>query len=355
MSRIRKYRKIAGMTQKDLAEKVGVHHAIVSDWETGKKHPRPNKKGLLCKALNIHASLLFPKELMQKATHLGVIEINRKQLDCAVLEDGTRVLTQSAVFEAFGRARRGVRRQDETGIKLPSFMDAKNLKPFINDDLIGRISPLEYVSESGAFLSGYDATILTDVCDVYLSARSSGALTHNQLPVAHMSEVLIRSLAKLGIIALIDEATGYQKDRDRKALQTILEKLIAKELQPWLKTFPDEYYEEMFRLKGWDSPSGRNRPGVVGRYTNDLIYKRLAPGVLEELEKQNPKNNKGNRINRHHQHLTPETGHPKLKEHISNVVTLMKVADGWEQFMGMVNKVLPEYDNRQLEIDFEAG
>lgn len=358
MNKIKQYRKLAGMTQKELAEKVGVHHAIISDWETDKKKPRSNKLPALTKALDVNYSDLFPKESALKATHFGKIKINERELDCAVLEDGTRILSQTAVFQAFGRKQRGFRGDqvfEGTQIKVPSFMDANNLKPFIDEALISKIKPIVFYNEKNILSEGYDATILNDVCEVYLKARDAGVLKSKQQSVAIASDILVRSLAKLGVIALVDEATGYQKDRDRKALQTILEKLIAKELQPWLKTFPDEYYEEMFRLKGWDSPAGKNRPGVVGRYTNDLIYKRLAPGVLEELEKQNPKNNKGNRLNRHHQHLTPETGHPKLKEHISNVVTLMKVADNWDQFMGMVNKALPEYDNRQLEIDFEAS
>ena len=88
----------------------------------------------------------------------------------------------------------------------------------------------------------------------------------------------------IGIIGLVDEATGYQGIRAKRALATILEEFIAEELQPWTKTFPYEFYEEIFRLKGWPGPDGVKRPSVIGHYTNDIVYARLAPGVLDELK-----------------------------------------------------------------------
>lgn len=352
MNKIRKYRKLAGLNQKELANKVGVHLAVISDWETERTKPKNSNISALCKALGTDFYSLFPGQKIRKATHSGKMVINEVELECAVLEDGTRVLSQAAVFKAFGRKRRGVRSKNEAGTKMPSFMDAKNLIPFVGADLIPRTKPIEYINEKNQISEGYDATILTDVCEVYLKAREKNVLTPKQLPLASVSEIIMRSFAKLGIIALIDEATGYQKERERNALQTILEKFIAKELQPWLKTFPDEYYDQMFRLKGWEQPIGSGRPGIVGHYTNDLIYKRLAPGVLDELQRVNPKTESGGRSAKHHQLLTPEMGHPKLREHIASVVTLMKVSDSWESFTGMVNKALPVYENRQLEIDF---
>ena len=51
----------------------------------------------------------------------------------------------------------------------------------------------------------------------------------------------------------------------------------------------------MFRLKKWDfDPLSVARPGIVGKYTVDLIYERLAPGLVKELERLNPKPYGGN-------------------------------------------------------------
>ena len=112
-----------------------------------------------------------------------------------------------------------------------------------------------------------------------LSARDTGKLLKSQIHIAAQCELIMRGLARVGIIALVDEATGFQRIREERALATILEKFIAKDLQPWTKTFPYEFYMEICRLKGWPSISAIKRPSVIGRYTNDIVYERLAPGV----------------------------------------------------------------------------
>lgn len=130
-----------------------------------------------------------------------------------------------------------------------------------------------------------------------------------------------------GIIALVDEATGYQYDRARDALEKILDKFISKELRKWAKTFPDEFFENMFRLRGWQYvPFSVKRPGVVGKYTNDLIYERLAPGVLEELKRLTPRDERGRTKHRFFQRLTENVGHPRLREHLAAVIALMKAS-----------------------------
>jgi len=173
--------------------------------------------------------------------------------------------------------------------------------------------------------------------------------------IAAQAEALLRSFASVGIIALIDEATGYQDHRTKEALHEILEKLIQKNLRPWIKTFPDDFYKEMFRLRGWSyNPWSVNRPGIVGKYTNDLVYARLAPGVLERLQQLNPVRAEGGRDHHHHRHLTEHEGYGTLKEHLSNVVTLMRASANWRGFMRLMNRALPKYGgNYELLFEFE--
>ena len=97
---------------------------------------------------------------------------------------------------------------------------------------------------------GYNALLLPQVCEDYLQARDAGVLLASQQHIAEHAEIPIRGLATVGIIALVDEATGYQRLREELALASILEKFIAKELQPWTKTFPYEFYEQICRLNG---------------------------------------------------------------------------------------------------------
>jgi hypothetical protein len=59
--------------------------------------------------------------------------------------------------------------------------------------------------------------------------------------------------------------TGYEKVRPAEALALILEKFIAKELRPWVRTFPVEFYRQIYRLSGWEFTEDKNaRPGVIG-------------------------------------------------------------------------------------------
>ena len=117
----------------------------------------------------------------------------------------------------------------------------------------------------------------------------------------------------------------------------------------WTKTFPDDFYEQLFRLRGWRySPFSVKRPILVGKLTNDIVYQRLAPGVLEELKKRTPKNKKGQRKNRYFQWLTEDIGHPKLREHLASVIALMKAAAKWDDFKRMINRALPKWEDLPL-------
>jgi hypothetical protein len=147
----------------------------------------------------------------------------------------------------------------------------------------------------------------------------------------------------VGIVALVDEATGYQADRARDALAKILEAFVAKELRKWVKTFPPEFYQEMFRLRKLPYIGSVKKPQYIGHLTNDLVYARLAPGVLDELRRVTPRDDKGKLRHRLFQHLTEDIGHPKLREHLASVIALMKAADEWDQFMVMMDRSLKRH------------
>ncbi|MBX3362421.1 MAG: P63C domain-containing protein [Phycisphaeraceae bacterium] len=287
---------------------------------------------------------------LPRATHGSAdqpLRIGTLALECYVLEDGTRVLTQGGFLAALGRHRKARVRQDAED-KTPPILYGKGIKPFISKDLLEKSKPIQFITPGGSKASGYRADLLPAVCEAYLEARANGALPHVQMHVAKQAEIVVRALAHVGIIALVDEATGYQADRARDALAKILEKFVAKELQKWVKTFPAEFYSEMFRL--WEMPYGGTvrKPGVVGTLTNNLVYSRLAPGVLEELKRKNPRNEAGNRTHKHHQHLTNDIGHPRLLQHLAAVVALMKASKTKDQFMDLIDRALPRYTDAPL-------
>jgi hypothetical protein len=272
-----------------------------------------------------------------------------------VLEDGTRVLTQWGFLRAIGRSGRPAAGRGSDVEKIAPFLDLPNLKPFITGELADSTKPVVFRLPRGGKAYGYRADLLPKVCEVYLAARDEGVLIASQQKFAKACDLIMRGLAHVGIVALVDEATGYQKARQENALAEILEKFISKELKKWVRRFPFEYYEEMFRLKGWDTSDlkpNSPKPVEVGKITDDLIYKRLAPGVRQELKKLTPRNPKGYLVSKLHQHLTDEIGNPKLEKHISNVLTIMKLSDDWQEFTKNVNKVLPPFGkNFELQLN----
>lgn len=286
-----------------------------------------------------------------KATHDGLLNIGDMELSVAVLEDGTRIITHSAVFKALGRDARGNARL----IGIPAFMDAKNLQPFVSKDLKEVINKIDYIGLNDKLQSGYNANILPLVSDLYLKAREAGVIKQaNQLDTAHKAEILVRSLAKIGITALVDEATGYQYDRERDELQKILKAYISEELLPWQKRFPDVFYKELFRLNGWNFTIKdiKKRPGVIGTWTKKLVYEQLPQGVLDELERNVPKSNSGNKTARLHQLLTDDVGNPNLTAQINKVVTLMQVSDNMQQLWGNFEKMKMR-ESGQLDLPFK--
>ena len=290
------------------------------------------------------------------ATHDGTLEIAGRKIACAVLASGTRVLTQETFLSAIGRSRKGKGGQIVASPDgLPPFLAADNLRPFISEELKHATAPYVYRSRGGRTAYGYDAMLLPMVCEVYLNANDAGKTTRQQEHIVRACDLLTRGLARVGIIALVDEATGYQAIRDREALQAILDAYLRKELAAWARRFPPEFYEQMFRLKGWEWKGMKvNRPQIVGRYTNDLVYERLAPGILEELQERNPKGISGRRPAKHHQWLTHDVGHPALAQHLFAMMGFMRASATWKQFYALVQKAFPKKGDT-LSLDLTPG
>ena len=290
---------------------------------------------------------------MNNALYRAPLPIGDVDLECAVLDDenNTRVITMTSVFKAFKR----VPRSNNRLINIPAFVDAKNLQPYINQELKGLISQIEYRDEKVDKI-GYNALILPEMCDMYLTARRDGALTQKQQHLAIQAEILQSAFAKLGIIALVDEVTGYQEDRAKTALVEIFTQFLTDERQKWTKTFPLDFYREIYRLRGWDfQPWNTKRPSVVAHWTDDFVYDRLAPQITDELRKKNPKRAAtGRRKDRHHQWFNTESGHPRLKEHISGVIALLRAADNWESFKVSIDRAYPKFGNT-IEMPLTGG
>jgi hypothetical protein len=269
------------------------------------------------------------------------LRIGDVEIECYVLIDGMRVVTQATFLSALGRHRRA-KGYRERNVELPPILQGKAIAPYIPSSIYEKARPITFALPQGGRASGYNAELLPEVCEVYLRARESDALSTPQERTAAQAEIIMRGLATVGIIALVDEATGYQDIRARDALATILEEFIAKEIQAYVQTFPPDFYGEMFRLRGLPFPVETvQKPRYFGHLTNDVVYKRLAPGVLKELQSVTPKDEKGRRKHKYFQRLTSNIGYPKLREHLGSVVTLMKISKDWDDFTVKLDQIHP--------------
>lgn len=284
----------------------------------------------------IAAKAALKKAGFVSATHTGSINIGGAEIPCAVLEDGRRVVWQREVVGLLTGNKKG---------GLSRYLTAGNLEPFAPEKFkVGNFDETAATFEmDGRKAHGFDAEDIVDICKMYMMARRANVLQSSQIHLATQAEIIVLSLAKIGITALIDEATGFQEVRDRRALQALLDTYLRQEHAAWAKRFPDDFYKEMFRLRGWKYPTvAGQKPGVVGRYTVDLVYERIAPGLVAELEEKNPKNESGYRKAKHHQWMTDDVGHPALSAHIHSVMGFMRACDSWDQLMLMMNRAFPK-------------
>lgn len=281
-----------------------------------------------------------------RATHEGVFEFGTIRIDCAVLEGGIRVVSERAFTRALGRANAGGQtyaRRGSAADQLPIYLTLSNLKPVIPSGF--SVPTFRYrMANNNALAIGIRAESIPDVCDIWIEAKERRLLRKDQLPTAKAAGVISRGLSRVGIVALIDEVTGYQADRDRDELQTILKAYVLPEMQPWLRRFPPEFTDETFRLMGWKrnakSIPTTQTPRFMGKVINECIYKRLPAPVLPELQRVNPAVN-GHRRAKHHQHLTPDTGIPHLDRQIVAVMALMRGARDRRQFAELLVRAFP--------------
>lgn len=288
-------------------------------------------------------------------THTGTIKLADFELPCYVTASGERLLSQRALQDALRLVdEEAPPSGQQPGSRVDRFLTSKWAKPLIyKDKSPDRFEPVRCVYE-GKKISGYRAEVLADICDAMMEAQAQGLLTtERRKTIAAQCMLLMRGFMRVGIVALVDEATGYQKDREKDALAKILEAFVAKELQPYLKTFPADYYEHLFRLYKLPFPPVGNksfRPAFFGHITNDVVYSRLAPELLPELKKAASKAERKSKL---FQWLSSDIGHPKLREHLASIVSILKLSKTPAEFKANVNMVHPRY-GETTSFDFDG-
>lgn len=288
---------------------------------------------------------------LPRATHGSddhPMKIGDVEIPCYVLDNGMRVITHRGLQAAISMAVTG------SASETAAFIGRLGEKGLECKELVARVSsPTEFVPTFGRTAFGYEATVLADLCDFFLEARIKGYMGSKMgQRVAARCEILARGFARVGIIALVDEATGYEADRQRGDLRRILEQYVSKELARWERAFEADFYKHIYRLKGWAyDPTSTKRTHQIARITVDLTYDRIHPDLLKELK--HVREEKGKTSQKLHQWLTtvPNGGHPRLKQHAEGVTALLSVAPSWGQFSEWVDVRYPKL-NQTMRIPF---
>lgn len=256
-----------------------------------------------------------------------------------VLEDGTRLISENGLQQTFGVRPQALLQKpyDEGSISDVDWAIVCGRTPYLSN---------------GEKRFGYNTRILRVIVKTILKFDKRRKLTKAQKRRLHIVHIIRDALVDVAIDALVDECTGYQKIRSRDALEKLFEKYLQEHARKWAKTFPDVFWTKLARIKKIKNFDPNNRPKYFGHLVNDLIYSRLAPHILEQLKKVNPRMEYGERANRHHQHLTESVGLPELKEHLIIVMGLMDAfPTDWGLFKSALNRSRPKFGgNYELDI-----
>ena len=270
----------------------------------------------------------FNEELLDIAGELptaklrGFLTVSDPPVPCYVLDNDLRVIGRTSATEVL------------TGIKgggaLEKYLDTNSLKPFINKDRVLEemvAFRLPEVEGLGKAVKGLRSDSFIEICQGFVAAmnahltnRAKPPLTDRQLEMAVKASMFLSACAKVGLDALIDEATGYQYERPVDALQFKLRAYLEDEMRKWEKTFPDDLWIEFGRLTGW-SHSVTKRPKYWGKLVNELVYQYLDSDVAKWLKENAPEPRHGQN---YHQWLNAQFGLKKLVEHIWMLIGVAK-------------------------------
>jgi len=284
----------------------------------------PPTKGTPTNAIPLEGDLPFAK-------HPGTLDLGGNELDVYVLNTGERVISVNRAVKAI---------TDREGGNLGEYIGVSALKPFLDKDLI--LGEMVDYSVPGTHFRGKGITAerFLDICQAYLAALQAGALTSDrQREIAIKCSILLASCAKVGLIALIDEATGFQLEREEDALQVKLRAFIAEELRAWEKTFPDELWEEFGRLTKWQG-SLHSRPKYWGKLVIELIYDTLDPDVAKYLRENRPPAGV-----RWHQNLTENYG---VRQLVSRCYEIIGLAKSCKSMAELRKKVAHHYGKQKM-------
>ncbi|HOO49907.1 MAG TPA: P63C domain-containing protein [Alphaproteobacteria bacterium] len=318
--------------------------------ERAKKLNADERKSIAQQAANARWERLNDPNHVAQANYQGVLPIGDVKLDCYVLDDRRRVFHKKEMANILGLKSQG-------GSAFLRTMTRKGIASTISESLQEKLdSPIKFRNSSGILNHGYEAATLIEVCDTIIEADNEGKLADSQKFLARQAQILIRSAAKTGIVALIDEATGFIADKRKDEYRKLFQEFIAEECREWVKEFPDPFFNMIYRIYGLkrENPKSFQHPAFFGGFIRKYIYFPLASSngaILEELDKKNPTVYvNGGRRHKLHQYLSKELGVEALRSHLWQVVGIGNAAKSKADFERSFKRAFPQIGD-QVEMD----
>lgn len=284
----------------------------------------------------------------------GTLAIGDVELDVYVLKDRRRVISMRAMGRALGM-------KSEGGNIFARTMARKGVGSALSEKLKDCIdNPIYFKPLNGDLAFGMEAETFIEICDAILDARRMKALTPSQAFLAIQAEIIIRSAAKVGITALIDEATGFV-DKTKDEYRRLFDEFIRREFRQWEQEFPDKFFDMIYRLYGLKrkKPDLNQHPQFFGHFIRRYIYFPLANSngvILEKLDEKNPVvYDNGGRKYKLFQFLTDHVGMAAFRQHLWQVVGIGEASQDKVQFDRGFYRAFPEArprkgDERQLDL-----
>lgn len=294
-----------------------------------------------------------PPEGMPEAEREGKLKIGDVILSCYHLKDGRRLFHKRALAKALGLKSAG-------GNSFMKTMGRKGIVSVITEEMQEKINnPIIFKPLTGDPAHGYEGTFVIDMCDTIWEAHKQGKLAPSQYFLAVQSEIIVRSSAKVGIIALIDEATGYIKDKRKEEYRELFHEFIRQECREWEREFPDQFFDIIYRLYNLKRSNIKNHhPRFFGNFIRKYVYAPLANSngaILELLDEKTPVvYMNGRRRYTMHQFLTDILGLPAMRAHVWQLVGVGNLVKSKESFERAFKQLFPQSgDQGELFTDMD--
>lgn len=314
------------------------------DKETLKKRCR---EGQIIGAIKKGKTWLVPQKSIApkipRAMFSGVLTIGDGSIPSYVLEGGIRVFSTTGLIKSLGF---------KHNANADEIFKSKQIQPYLPSiaDRQIRGNLIEFYTDKGTLAKGYDVERFIEICQAYSQALEEGKLIFpRHLEAAKKANAILRACSKIGIIALVDEVTGYQYARAENELQFKLKLYLSEEMRGWEKTFPDDLWIQFARLTHWSGTPTKNRPRHWGYFVMDLIYRSLDPDVAKYLKENKPEPKRGQN---YHQWFNEDYGVKKLREHINRIIGMAQAADSISE---LKQKVAFYYKKEPLQLEIFLG